>query len=206
MAYDSTRRKNQAQSTRKKIMESAVRLFSEKDFSQVSVDSIVQDAGMAKGSFYLHYSSKDALIADIVESYVNSADSGYEDLINDNITATAQEQLYILADKISHTLIADIGQPKMKALYKAQLNSDFGLNYVVSYDRRLYTLIIKIIQRGIDSDEFCAAINAPSVTRLIVTCLRGITYEWCVRQDLDFSAYARHLISAIMPSLTKPQP
>lgn len=57
-------RKLKAAETRQRIFETARRLIMEHGFENVSVDSIVEAAGVAKGSFYVHFESKDALAVD----------------------------------------------------------------------------------------------------------------------------------------------
>jgi TetR/AcrR family transcriptional repressor of nem operon len=48
---------------RKRILESAARLFRERGFEGVTVAQIMKDAGLTHGAFYGHFSSKDDLIA-----------------------------------------------------------------------------------------------------------------------------------------------
>lgn len=52
------------------ILASAARLFREKGVRAVSVDEIVQGAGIAKGTFYLYFKTKDDLLARLAETVV----------------------------------------------------------------------------------------------------------------------------------------
>ena len=49
--------------TRDKILDSAIKLFSTKGFDQVSIDELMQDAGLTRGAFYSHFKSKQAVYA-----------------------------------------------------------------------------------------------------------------------------------------------
>lgn len=49
--------------TRKKILDSAITLFSTKGFDQVSIDDLMKDAGLTRGAFYAHFESKQAVYA-----------------------------------------------------------------------------------------------------------------------------------------------
>lgn len=51
-----------SQETKKKIYEVARQLAEERSFEEVTVEAIVKKAGIAKGSFYVHFKSKDELI------------------------------------------------------------------------------------------------------------------------------------------------
>jgi TetR/AcrR family transcriptional repressor of nem operon len=58
------------QETRRKILESARRLFNKKGFSEVSIDAIMEDAGLTRGGFYRHFSDKDELYAEAVRWFL----------------------------------------------------------------------------------------------------------------------------------------
>lgn len=47
--------------TQKKILESAIRLFSTRGFNQVSIEDLMNDAGLTRGAFYTHFASKKAV-------------------------------------------------------------------------------------------------------------------------------------------------
>src|SRR5271156_2580855 len=51
---------------RKKIVESARRLFNRGGFEGVSVDSIMADAGLTRGGFYNYFESKSDLYAEVL--------------------------------------------------------------------------------------------------------------------------------------------
>jgi AcrR family transcriptional regulator len=55
--------------TRDKIVDSARRLFNRHGFEQVSIDRIMQEAGLTRGGFYNHFASKDQLYAEAVASF-----------------------------------------------------------------------------------------------------------------------------------------
>lgn len=51
---------------RGEIADVALRLWAEKGFDQTSVAAIAREAGVAKGTFYLYFESKDALLLDVL--------------------------------------------------------------------------------------------------------------------------------------------
>jgi TetR/AcrR family transcriptional repressor of nem operon len=56
--------------TRARIVDSARVLFNGRGFDQVSIDDIMEHAGLTRGGFYNHFSSKDDLYAEAVSSFV----------------------------------------------------------------------------------------------------------------------------------------
>jgi TetR/AcrR family transcriptional regulator, transcriptional repressor for nem operon len=55
--------------TRARIVESARVLFNRKGFDQVSIDDIMNHAGLTRGGFYNHFQSKQGLYAEAVRSF-----------------------------------------------------------------------------------------------------------------------------------------
>lgn len=51
--------------TREKLVAAAIELFARKGFDKTTVDEIVAEAGVAKGTFYLYFKSKDDLIREL---------------------------------------------------------------------------------------------------------------------------------------------
>jgi len=55
--------------TKERIVQSARRLFNRKGLNHVSIKEIMQEAGLTHGGFYHHFSSKDELYVEAVDSY-----------------------------------------------------------------------------------------------------------------------------------------
>jgi TetR/AcrR family transcriptional repressor of nem operon len=56
--------------TRQRILESARRLFNSKGFSEVSIDEIMDQAGLTHGGFYRHFKDKSELYAEAVRRFL----------------------------------------------------------------------------------------------------------------------------------------
>jgi len=56
--------------TRQKILESARRLFNLKGFAEVSIEEVMENAGLTHGGFYRHFSGKDELYAEAVRWFL----------------------------------------------------------------------------------------------------------------------------------------
>ena len=67
-------------SRRRELIATAKRLFLERGYSQTSVASIVREAGVAQGTFYLYFKSKQAVLpylrAEVLGHYMRAFDEG----------------------------------------------------------------------------------------------------------------------------------
>ena len=192
MSYNNERRRSKAEDTKQKIYKSAEELFSSRAYHEVSVDEIVKLAGVAKGSFYLHFSSKDALITAFISDYVARVDVDYQNFLDSFPEHTpAKEMLLALIGKIADVLIDRIGVASMQAVYKAQITHDFDTRAVSSYNRNIYKMFHNILEQGVMRGEFKTNVPVDTLTMHFMMAIRGVTYEWCIRYpNFDYKTQA----------------
>lgn len=65
--------------TRARIVEAARVLFNRHGFEGVTIDMIMQEAGLTRGGFYNHFSSKDELFSAAVESFLMGRGAKWRD-------------------------------------------------------------------------------------------------------------------------------
>lgn len=65
--------------TRKRIVEQARILFNRHGFSEVSIDTIMAEAGLTRGGFYNHFRNKEDLYAEAVASFLNGRGKTWRD-------------------------------------------------------------------------------------------------------------------------------
>ncbi|SCY77217.1 TetR/AcrR family transcriptional regulator [Alkaliphilus peptidifermentans] len=67
--------------TRNHIIQAAEQLFMEKSVSKVTISEIVQRAGVAKGTFYLYFESKDELVWNFMDHKFGHADKWMKEIL-----------------------------------------------------------------------------------------------------------------------------
>src|SRR5262245_37423930 len=73
MAANRTARQQRADDTRARLFAAATELFATRGYHETSVDAIVKRAGVAKGTFFVHYATKDAVIVELMRYQTRSA-------------------------------------------------------------------------------------------------------------------------------------
>ena len=66
--------------TRRRIVDTAARLFLEKGVDRVGVDEIMRECGLTHGGFYVYFPSKEALISEACIAALDEAADQWEDL------------------------------------------------------------------------------------------------------------------------------
>ena len=186
------KRKVQGAETRKRLYEIAKKLFSESNFSDVNVEDITDEAGITKGAFYVHFESKDALIAILIADYVASADTNYKTFVEALPNEMpASEVILALTQKIADELVDTIGYENMKKIYQMLLTGTVDTEAVKDYGRELYLLFYSILDKGIRRGEIASSLPLDALSRHVVMAIRGVSYEWCVRYpDFDLKEQA----------------
>ncbi|HWR56715.1 MAG TPA: TetR/AcrR family transcriptional regulator [Negativicutes bacterium] len=187
MKEKSTRRKEQGEATKKKIYETAQRLFIENGIDNVSIDDIVTAVGIARGTFYVHFESKDALISALLSSRAVTVDADYEaflETLPEDISS--YDVLFVLVGKICDVIEQGIGYETIKTVYKVQLTSAPHAQDASGYDRTVYRLLADVLRKGVSRGEFRALLPVDELSKHLVLALRGMTYEWCIRYP-DFN-------------------
>ncbi|MGE5678557.1 MAG: TetR/AcrR family transcriptional regulator [Pseudomonadota bacterium] len=83
---------------RLEIMKAAERLFNERGFENTAVSDIVQSIGVAQGTFYYYFKSKDDVFSAIAEDFFNEYLENFTMVVNNDKLKTI-EKLEIVFDK-----------------------------------------------------------------------------------------------------------
>lgn len=176
------KKKEQSAQTKQKLYDSGQRLFAEKDFSTVSVEEITRAAGVTKGTFYVHFESKDALIASFISDYTAGLDLDYKAFL-DSLPPDmpASGMLLAMVEKIADVLTGTIGYEILRKIYQMQLIKDVDMETVIGYNRKLYAIFSRLLESGLQRGEFKTDIPLEILSRHFVMAIRGLCYEWCIR-------------------------
>lgn len=76
--------------TKKKIIQVALQLLLKKDYSAITVSEIAKEAGLAEGTLYGHFTSKDGIFVEIFSSYWDSFMQGLQPVLWDEAPMKAR--------------------------------------------------------------------------------------------------------------------
>lgn len=130
-------------SKKQQVLESALCLFAENGIESTSVQHITQAAGISKGAFYLAFPSKEALIKEIIDSFMKGFVADIDRVVNSSENPSEKLRRYFLThlsllDK--HADFAKIyAQEPMHALNEEILEK--LIHYDAWIDRSLLALL-----------------------------------------------------------------
>lgn len=157
----------------------AIKLFGEKGFDQPSVDEIVAETGVAKGTFYLYFKSK----SDIIQAVIDTGLSMLEEKVADSL-ATAPDEAPQALKKTADCVLSFFEEhhSMIAILMTGQSISNSQLPEEVRYElRKRYRTVTsgayeKIIRKGMLQGYF-REVDAHTCANAFSGMLAGLVYD-----------------------------
>ncbi len=167
-------RKERAEETRARLVESAIALFSERGYHETTVQSISERAGVAKGTFFVHFVTKDALLLGVLAEYISSAERARDE----SLAHGANPEETISAIFAAHAEQFGRSSPFMRACYSATLAS----HDLAKATNELFELVRKMlvaeIARGQSTGKFRADISPVEAALAISSLYIGVSLSY----------------------------
>lgn len=173
---------SEKQEKRRREIALAVRdIMLETDFNKITVDDICNATGIAKGTFYHYFSSKDSLL----DQVLYPIDDFFSSFENELMESTGfVEAITQYADSYA-TYVTTSGMEMCHTVILAMINS--ANTSFVSHDRGIISILYKIICFWQEKGEVTSGISAEQICDMFVVVLRGYILNWYVnggRYDL----------------------
>ena len=160
-----------AERTRRKIMDAAEKLISERGFDNVTVDEITAEAGVSKGSFYTYFKRKEDVVGEIAHTHfegVRERADALESGVCDKIAAFLTESMrYIVKGGVK------ISQQWLKCGMEPELTTDVSNKF--AYDMRV---VREILDAAVKSGELAPDTPAETIARLVTVEYYGAVACW----------------------------
>lgn len=143
-------KKHDEQTKRKKILDSAIKVLRRKEYHSCPVDEIAKGAGIAKGTVYLYFKTKEELYFSVFFALLDKVNKMTEDIQKQETSAT--KQLRLLLDKMSN--FSDTYRQLFNSLRqelgpaKGELHTELHMRFY-----KLTQSVSTIVEKGIMSGE-----------------------------------------------------
>ena len=157
------------------LLDAATRLFAAKGIEATSVADITAAAGVAKGSFYRYFASREELLAALKARFI-------DDLLAE--VAVFAERIgdgdwWSLADDFVAAMVdALLGRRDLIRIFSAQPGSDATVALFLEGEERIDEFIAAGVQLGIDAGVF--AVDDPAMTATLLQHAISATVEHAI--------------------------
>jgi len=175
------------------IVAAALDVFVERGFAATTLAEVARRAGVTKGTVYLYFDSKDALLKAVVRETIVPAIARGEQLVAGH-RGSAAELLRELIGKWWES-IGETRQSGIPKLMMAEAGNfpDLARFYYDEVVSRGHRLMAGVIERGIGSGEF-RPVNVAAAVRLLLAPLLYAanwrhSFALCTSERFDIAAY-----------------
>ncbi len=193
---------DRSKETRNHILEAATHLFSKTGYDATGVAEICQAAGVSKGAFYHHFPSKQAVFMELLNSYLNGIDTGFN-LMRQEKQDIPQVIIQMAALAGSLFQSADLHLPIFLEFW-TQANHDPHIwEAAIAPYRRYQSYFAEMIQEGIDQGSL-QPVDARLAGRVLVSLAMGMLMQSLFDpQVTDWQIEATQSTELLMNGMTR---
>jgi AcrR family transcriptional regulator len=179
---------------RTQIKDTALQVFAQHGYHQTSVSDLVDAAGVARGTFYLYFDSKEAIFLELLDELLTHLRTNIVGIDRGPGASTLEHQLRAIVVRILRTAVDN--RPLTRIIFREAL----GLHAVVdqrlkAFDDDLHLYVAQALSLGAHVSMIRP--QDPEVgAASIIGGLREVVHRYVVRSDapFDLNAVASSLV------------
>lgn len=183
--------------TKRKIFETSMKLFAEKGYDATSIEEITAKVGVAKGTLYYHFSSKEEIFNFLVEEGIKLLQNSIE-------IKTAKYKSYI--DKIKAVVLIQIKiVVKYEDLIKILLSQFWGNEERNKKCKKLILEYIqqieKIVEEGIKAKELKQGNSKAIASEIYALICSSLVYKISTGEEIETMKLYKEFENTIIEGL-----
>lgn len=189
-----------AKNTREKIIKTAWKLFYEEGFSETTINDIIREADISKGTFYYYFRSKDDLLSTLSEVL----DREYERLEREEPDGLSCFNKLIWLNYEVHSFMERTMDYRLIAyLYSAQIVKE-SFSALLNRNRYYYRYVERIMDEGRKNGELTDKMSVSDMVNYFSMGERSLVTEWCMNNgSFSLGEFSKKTFPVIMQGLKK---
>jgi len=184
---------------RERILAAATRAFARHGFFAAQVADVARAAGVASGTVYLYFRSKDDLLISLFERTMRTAISEGRQVLG--VTAAPEERLRLIAKLHLSRLGAD---RDLAIVFQVELRqtTKFMERFSATYLREYLGVIREVISDGQRTGAFRSGLNPTVAAKIFFGALDEMATNWALsRRRYDLEAQADTVVDLLVSGL-----
>lgn len=185
----------QESSKKKKIIETAFKLFYDQGYDTTTIEQIISECKVSKGTFYHYFSAK----TDLFSSLSDLFDEQYRIIVKnmdpdlhsfDKLIYMSKHLFKYIEDKVPVDILA--------YLYSSQVTKK-GEKHLLNQNRYYYKVLMQIIEEGQNKKQLKNERSSRELMKIYAMQERSILYDWCICEgNYPLASYGIELLSIFM--------
>lgn len=167
------------QATRQKLYQAAVTLIAEQGFSATTVDEIAERAGVAKGTVYYNFASKNELFEELLRHGVGLLTTSLKEA-GDTVTARGGTHVGAIDAMIRAGLAFIAEYPSFTQLYVAELwrTNRAWQDTLMVLRKEAVAVVERTLQAAVDAGELSDEIDVPLTAAALFGMVLVAALDW----------------------------
>ncbi|MFQ5575366.1 MAG: TetR/AcrR family transcriptional regulator [Anaerolineae bacterium] len=190
---------------RAQILEAALACFARRGYHLTTMDDIVAESGLSKGSLYWHYNSKKEILLATMDWYFERLAVDFEAVLQESPTPLGM--LQVVGDRFAEILAAMDPVLQVMLDFYAETRHDEAVNAALNNILVPYIDMVEgVIQAGIEAGEI-RPVHARQMAIAIMAALDGVgVYQMMLDAPVDWGATGRQLVDVLLAGLRAQSP
>ena len=184
------RTKEEAEETRRLLLKTALKLFSEKGINTVTLAQVAKAAGVTRGAIYWHFNDK----ADMLEAMWSSISAPLESIYRPQWEACQGDPLDLLENIACSFFLLIAGDAGMQQVFRIRVQA-MGNPLLASHSRKVcereQSQVDEVMRRAREHGSLCADIAPETASKIFTGYLDGIVSNCLLQQNTGVDWLAR---------------
>ncbi len=185
--------------TKRRIFNTAIKIFSEKGYDNSSVEEITAIAGVAKGSLYYHFSKKEDIFDMLLEEGLKLLKNNIEIKTRDCTTALEKIKAVILIQIKISVKYEDFLNVVLSQIWGEEEKNKKCKKAVFEYIK----IIEKIIKEGIENNEFYDGNVEAIASGVVGVTASSLIYRLKKNREVDVQSVYDGFINTVVRGISK---
>ncbi|MFT4625250.1 MAG: AcrR family transcriptional regulator [Myxococcota bacterium] len=173
---------------RRQILDSSLEVFSEKGYWNTSISDLVRAAGVARGTFYLYFDSKQAIFLDLLGELVDRL-RGVIKGVDPTAGASVDVQLRAIVVRILETTADNQHLTRIVFREAVGLDAEVEARLTSFYDE-LRAYLVHALELGVALGLVRESVDRETTAACMLGALRGVVQRYIVDHDDPFDPEA----------------
>lgn len=191
------------ENVKERIIEASIKLFLAKGFAGTTTKELTDAAGVAKGTLYWHFRSKDKILEEVLDRFSNELWEQAFDHVNNT------DGGFIVKFKALYRFITEFAREKKELLLVSStiLGEVAGTASVAEHKMReiqmkAHAFMKGLLDQGKQEGSISGELDTDIQAHIIIANLVGMHLQWCLHgESFNAAAYARAYRSTILKGL-----
>jgi len=185
------------------IKEAALQVFANQGYHATSVTDLVKAAGVARGTFYLYFDSKDALFLELLDDLVAELRAGIKGVDPSPGQPTVREQLPLVVERVLRAV--DANRALTRILFREAIGLDAAVDErLAQFNENIHGYVLRALALGRAMGIVRDDVDSDVAATCIVGSIRYVVQQHVVGSDAepDIPRLARGIVAVHLDGLT----